>query len=481
MALPSRGSATAGELLPRLVLLAAAFLPAACSPDVTPPPPFEVEIERPVSDWQLAVWASPYRGRVGDSIDVYVRASHPSWHLVQLFRMGAFGVRRDTLLSERHDVMAGPQAACAPAEPGPVECPWSRTLRIGTDSGWPSGVYVVQVSNRAGQTTIYPFVLTEERVPDFYVVVPQFTWQAYNTFGGSSLYRPQDLSRRPTVSRVSFERPYDAYGGGGHAFEGGRTHELAAASFMQQSGFDVAYISDIDLAAGSPPPRPRKGVVFAGHDEYWTLEQFDLVREWRDAGVHLAFMSGNNAYWRVVLEPSRITDRPGQVLFCRKDADWAASLGPERFGEATTLFRLAPLHRPEQELMGIMYSHLAAPGLHPLIAAEPSEGTEARAFLDEAGIAPGDSLPSLVGSEGDRPFDEVESPGPLQVLFRSPSRADGVEGDAYLTTFVITPSGAGVFASGNNEFARGLDERLGRADPRLQRLMVAVFRWMLTH
>src|SRR6185436_12504487 len=41
-----------------------------------------------------------------------------------------------------------------------------------------------------------------------------------------------------------------------------------------------------------------------GHDEYWSGTQRANVEAARDAGVNLAFFSGNEVYWKTRYEPS---------------------------------------------------------------------------------------------------------------------------------------------------------------------------------
>lgn len=460
----------------------AALVPllAACTPTDLPTAPTSVDVRRAAEAWDLAVYATPYRATVGETLSVFVHSSSPGAHILQLFRMGDNGGAGPSLHASAV-VVAAPQPDCSAPIPGPVECDWQLNWRLPTVAAWESGIYVLQITSPRGRTALYPLVLRDARQHDFLVVIPQFTWQAYNDFGGSSLYQPRSSVGRPLATRVSFERPYLGYGGGGRAFEGGRTHELLVAEWLETRGYDVGYISDLDLASDGLLTTPRVGLLFAGHDEYWTWEQFDVVERLRDAGTHLAFFSGNNAYWKVNLEASSRTGRAAQVIYCLKDADAAIALGRAGRAAATTLFRLEPMARPEQTLYGVQYSHLAGSGLRPLVAASPLAGSEAALFLSLAGIAPGDSLPLLVGSEGDGIFSGPAAPGTIQVLFSSPSGGAGGAGDRYLTTFFRAPSGAGVFAAGNNEFGRGLTNRLQDADGRLGRLMRAVLDWMVSN
>ena len=42
----------------------------------------------------------------------------------------------------------------------------------------------------------------------------------------------------------------------------------------------------------------------SGHDEYWSGAQRANVEAARDAGVNLAFFSGNEVFWKTRWEPS---------------------------------------------------------------------------------------------------------------------------------------------------------------------------------
>src|SRR5439155_24780422 len=48
----------------------------------------------------------------------------------------------------------------------------------------------------------------------------------------------------------------------------------------------------------------HKVFMSVGHDEYWSQAQRANVTAARDAGVHLAFFSGNEVYWKTRYEPS---------------------------------------------------------------------------------------------------------------------------------------------------------------------------------
>ena len=73
-------------------------------------------------------------------------------------------------------------------------------------------------------------------------------------------------------------------------------------------------------------------IVFAGHHEYVTTREYDLVERYRDLGGNLMFLSANNYFWRV--------ERHGDVI--EKSGRWR------------------DLGRPESALIGVQYIGLPA-------------------------------------------------------------------------------------------------------------------------
>jgi hypothetical protein len=329
-------------------------------------------------------------------------------------------------------------------------------------------------------------VVKDGRQAAVLAIVPQFTWQAYNSYGGTSLYTKDANGRLGTA--VSFERPYKIRGGGAYAYGQGYSNDVAVSRWMEKRGDDVSYVSDADLAGASNDiPLPHRAVVVLGHAEYWTWNQYSAVKLLRDSGVHLMFMSGNNAYWDVRSAPGSVTGRPNGIVYCYKEGGDPYTGGTEQL---TGLFRSDVHARPENALYGVMH-FVHGYGNFPLITSDSGVGEHASAFLAAGGLHPTDTLPNILtlggdatefmSIEGDRISDNGQSPLGLEVLFHADIKSTSGTMERFHTTFFVAHSGAGVFASGFNEWGRWLDDWFTPGDARMKRVSDAVLDWMLAH
>ena len=92
----------------------------------------------------------------------------------------------------------------------------------------------------------------------------------------------------------------------------------------------VDFLSQWDLEHVRGPGALRRAydlIVFAGHHEYVTTREYDLVERYRDLGGNLMFLSANNYFWRV--------ERHGNII--EKSQRWR------------------DLGRPESALVGVQY------------------------------------------------------------------------------------------------------------------------------
>jgi hypothetical protein len=85
------------------------------------------------------------------------------------------------------------------------------------------------------------------------------------------------------------------------------------AFWLEKEGYDVTYISNVDTHADGNGLLRAKVFLSVGHDEYWTERMFENVMKARDAGVSLAFLSGNSISGIVELLPAG-DGRPNRVM-----------------------------------------------------------------------------------------------------------------------------------------------------------------------
>ena len=215
--------------------------------------------------------------------------------------------------------------------------PVTRERSIGGASGrrvvslpirkWDSGVYFVRLRAANGLVGFAPFVVAPRRIGEHRVavVLPTLTWQAYN-------FRNEDRDGRAGswyvdkhVTSVRLGRAF-LDRGVPHGF---RNH-LGFLNWLHWTHRKADYLSQWDLEQVASPTALNDAydlLVFAGHHEYVTTREYDLVEGYRDLGGNLMFLSANNFFWRV--------EREGDLLV--KSSRWR------------------DLGRPEAALVGVQY------------------------------------------------------------------------------------------------------------------------------
>ncbi|MBP2703566.1 hypothetical protein JOL79_07100 [Microbispora sp. RL4-1S] len=314
---------------------------------------------------------------------------------------------------------------------------WGRSLAIPTE-GWPEGAYLLRLDADHGPQRYVPLIVRSASGAGRTVLVhAAATWQAYNRWGGSSLYYGEDGRYLSRSLAVSFDRPYDKTG-----IKKFLVHERPVVELAERLGLPLAYTTGVDLDAGGEVLDGASAVVFLGHDEYWTPQARRRVTGARDAGVNLAFLGANSCYRRVRLEKGR------RLVVCYKTDVTGDPLYGRRPSLVTTDFRAAPAPDPESSLVGVYYDGYPADA--PYVVRAPRHW----AFAG-TGVERGDAFPHLVGVEYDRVTPQVPTPRPLQILSHSPLTCVGRPSFAD-SAYYTAPGGAGVFATGTMRWAEAL-------------------------
>ncbi len=76
--------------------------------------------------------------------------------------------------------------------------------------------------------------------------------------------------------------------------------------WLEANGYDVTYSTGVDTDRRGPNDLLEHQVFLSvGHDEYWSGAQRTNVENARGSGVHLAFFSGNEVFWKTRWEFER--------------------------------------------------------------------------------------------------------------------------------------------------------------------------------
>ncbi len=317
---------------------------------------------------------------------------------------------------------------------GMVVAGWSPALTVETKD-WPDGAYVL-ILRAGGKGAYVPLTVRPASLKGRLVLVnPTATWQAYNEFGGYSLYKGPGGKAHAT--RVSFERPYA--NNAQHFF----LDEYPYVRLAESKGLPMGYITSEDLETPGILEGAR-GIVSGGHDEYWTVPMRDAVEAARDKGVNIAFLGGNELYWRVRF------DSDHRVVIGYRDAFGS---DPVKGPTTTALWRSNPHPRPENTLTGQMYECYPTSG--DWVVTTPDwfgyAGTGVRAGSRFAGV---------VGVESNRAYPVAGTPSTLQVVAYAKVSC-GQGHSAHTGTYYTAPSGAGVFAVGTINWANVVGDAAG--------------------
>jgi hypothetical protein len=418
--------------------------PSTAAPSWTPAPrPFPVrENQRPgTSAWRITRLGAPdaiegYADRQsvlpGQSFRLYVSTTAGSFR-VRAFRFGWYQGHQARLVWASPPARGQHQTAVR-TTPGThmVTAPWRPSLTV-TTAGWPPGSYLLRLDASTGAERYVPITVRSASTTGAVVILnDNTTWQAYNAWGGYSLYQGPDGLPRDRGYAVSFDRPYDQDGAGRFLF-----FDQAAIALAERTGVPLAYETDVDLDQDPAILTNARAVISLGHDEYYSLAMRNALLSARNAGTNLAFLGANAIYRHI-----RFADGD-RVIICYK----AAVLDPlsgQNHGkdnaDTTQQWRDAPDPRPESVLTGVFYE--CNPVSAPWVVYDPSSW-----IFAGTGARKGERFAGMVGPEYDRLNPAVPFPRPVQVLAHSPLTCDGFATFADSAYYTIA-SGAGVFASG---------------------------------
>src|SRR6266705_2343000 len=212
----------------------------------------------------------------GQSFHLHVAAPPGSRYRVLVYRLGWYrGVGGRLIMCvpgcrSSHAAIAQPPPTTPGSVTGLFRAAWRVTDRVEIPPDAVSGYYEAKLEivggAYAGAVGSVPLIVRQSPAAPASAVlvqVPVNTWEAYNRWGGKSLYQ---FGTSMHAFEVSFDRPFDQ-----QEFYNMVTRlELPWVRFLERNGIDVSYQTDVDTDR-APGSLLHHRLVFAiGHDEYWT-------------------------------------------------------------------------------------------------------------------------------------------------------------------------------------------------------------------
>ena len=334
-----------------VALAAPAHAAGPCGPPVTSVIACEnTQAGDPPGDWQVAGsgsttiqgFATSMSVNHGETVSFKINTPSTNYH-IDILRMGYYqgnGARK---------VVAGlrPGASLPQSQPpcrndtvatGLIDCgTWAVSASWAVPATAVSGVYLAHlVRDDASGGSLIPFVVRDDAsTSDLLLQTSDETWQAYNTYGGNSLYSCTvncplgNPHAYKGAAKVSYNRPFHTADD-----DAGRSWVMYAEypmiRFLESNGYDVSYAAGLDVATRGPLLLNHKAFLSSGHDEYWSGDQRASVETARAAGVNLAFFSGNEVFWKTRWEPSIDgSATSGRTLVSYKETHYDSRVDPQ--------------------------------------------------------------------------------------------------------------------------------------------------------
>ncbi|WGV27942.1 DUF4082 domain-containing protein [Halotia branconii] len=427
-----------------------------------------------VGDESIQGFATDISVNRGNTVSFKIKTNATNYRL-DIYRIGYYTGRgaRKVATVQRSLTQSQNQPSCLNnAATGLIDCGnWAVSASWNVPSNATSGIYFAKVvrSDTGGASHIVFIVRDDASTSDLLFQTSDTTWQAYNNYGGNSLYTGSPDGR---AYKVSYNRPFNTRivdNGQDWLFNG----EYPMVRWLESNGYNVSYFTGVDSDRRGNLIRNHKVFLSVAHDEYWSNNQRANVEAARNTGTNLAFFSGNEIFWKTRWENSidpSVT--PYRTLVTYKETKANAVIDPQDPPTWTGTWRdprfspPADGGRPENALSGTIFK---VNGGTRAIQVPAADGK--MRFWRNTSIATASNTTTLAGGTLGYEWDEDSDNGfrPPGLIRLSTTVANGVEvlqdyGSSYASgtathhlTLYKHSSGALVFGSGTIQWSWGLD------------------------
>jgi Domain of unknown function (DUF4082)/Bacterial Ig-like domain/Bacterial Ig domain len=461
---------------------------------------------QPASDWDVAGvgdatiqgYAAQFSVNRGTTVQFKVDTDAAAYRF-DIYRMGYYegaGARRVATVTPSATLPQTQPSCLSDAATGLIDCgTWAVSGSWAVPAAATSGIYFAKVvrTDTGGASHIFFVVRDDASTSNLLFQTSDTTWQAYNEYGGNSLYTGNPVGR---AYKVSYNRPFNTRvvaNGQDWVFNA----EYPMVRWLEANGYDVSYFSGIDSDRFGSLIQQHRVFLSVGHDEYWSGAQRANVEAARNAGVNLAFFSGNEVFWKTRWENSVDgSGTPYRTLVTYKETHANAKIDPNAAWTGTWRDpRFSPPGdggRPENALTGTIFMANDTGTPYSIIVPEADGKMRLWRSTTVATLASGQSATLPVGTLGyewDADLDNGFRPPGLVRMSSTTLTTNGVLQDYGSTygsgtlnhalTLYKHSSGARVFGAGTIQWSWGLDSSHDRGstapDTRMQQATVNLF------
>jgi len=434
-----------------------------------------------IGDSSIQGFADDISVNVGQTINFKI-STNATAYVVNIYRLGYYqgnGARLVTTITPSAKLPQTQPNCLTNSSVGLYDCGnWAISASWAVPTTAVSGIYIASPvrSDTGGASHIIFIVRNDASTSDILFQASDTTYQAYNdSTNGQNLYTDDSCGQWEPQCRsykVSYNRPFTTrvFEFSDWTFNG----EYPMIRWLEANGYNVTYSTNTDTDRNGALIRNHKMWMSNGHDEYWSAAMRSNILAARNAGVHLAFFSGNTMFWKIRWENSIDgSNTPYRTMVSYKETygDVTDPLDPPTWTGTwrdPTNSPPADGGQPENAVKGNLFRMNAANS--PVMV--PSTYAKFRFWRNTsvASITSGSATlaPGSVGAE----FDDDEDNGFRPAGLIRMSSTSVTDSSNYLLDYGVTygagtaisalvmyraPSGALVFSTGSYQWAWGLD------------------------
>ncbi len=496
---------TVASILALFIGVASRALAGPCDAPVNPIVCENSKTGNPSSEWDVSgAGDASIQGFATDiSVDqgetVHFKVDTPSTdYRLDIYRLGFYGG-----LGARKVATIQPSGALPQSQPnclndattGLNDCGnWSESASWAVPADAVSGIYfakLVREDAASGGSHVIFIVRDDDGHSPILFQTSDTTWQAYNRYGGNSLYAGSPAGR---AYKVSYNRPFTTRGTSDEDWL--FNSEYPMVRWLEANGYNVSYFTGVDADRRGGEILEHQIYMPVGHDEYWSSGQRANVEAARAAGKNLAFFSGNEIFWKTRWEPSIDgTGTSHRTLVCYKETHANAVIDPQDPPTWTGTWRdprFSPPGdggRPENALSGTIFTVNSGTTAMQVPAADGKMRFWRNTSV--ATLSPGQTATlagETVGYEWDEDLDNgFRPPGLFHLSTTVVNNVERIQdygstygpGTATHTLTLYRSGNALVFGAGTVQWPWGLDSNhdrgSGATDVRMQQATVNLF------